>query len=85
MDHTGRDAVTPGGFAPAPGEAPAKVDLEAQSDLDFADRADPNRQTFASPAKGAPESEKSATKAEEDRPSDLKAEEDGLVESNSKV
>jgi len=66
MDFTGRDAVTPGGFAPAPGEVAAKVDLEAQSDVDIY-RVDPNRQTFASPAKSGPESEKSATKGEESR------------------
>jgi len=73
LDITGRDAFAAGGFAPAPGEVPAKVDLEAQSDRE---RADPNRQTFAaSPEKSGLESEKSATKGEESR----------LVDSTSKI
>jgi hypothetical protein len=40
--------VTPGGFAPAPGEAATKVDLEAQNDLG---RADLNQNRFSPAAK----------------------------------
>ena len=51
IDLTGRDAIAPGGFAPAPGEYAAKVDLEGQSELgvtkDIKDMDRERNMTFA--------------------------------------